>query len=298
MTARSLFSIGPDARARWAAMGKALAYIALALVGALLVTAVAKSLLGASLIDLAQQGIAGGIVRAMLLFVAVVVLPTLVMLAIGKESFALSGWSGARAGRLALSGVACGGGLLFLIAATLWLVGAVDFKVAASSWTRAGQDAVFSLMLWVTLAAGEEGLHRGYAFAQACRALSFWPAAIVSSAWFMFGHVGNPGETGFGIVATGILALALSYSVLTTGSLWFALGFHAAWNFTQSFVFGLNNSGGAAPASLMSADVSGAPYLTGGTAGPEGSILVVPAVLCLFVVLQMMRRRTNIRHSA
>lgn len=59
----------------------------------------------------------------------------------------------------------------------------------------------------------------------------------------MYGHVGNEGETVVGIIAAGLLGLALSYSLLKTGSLWFALGFHASWNFSQSFVFGFHNSG-------------------------------------------------------
>lgn len=95
-----------------------------------------------------------------------------------------------------------------------------------------------SVILWLAQAAGEEGLHRGYAFLQVCRAISFWPTALLNSAWFMYGHVGNEGETAIGIVAAGLFGLALSYRLSKTGSLWFELGFHAAWNFTQSFLFG------------------------------------------------------------
>ena len=102
----------------------------------------------------------------------------------------------------------------------------------------------------------------------------------------MYGHIGNEGETVLGIIAAGLLGLALSYSLLKTGSLWFALGFHASWNFTQSFVFGFHNSGGKPPTTLLSATPDGSPLLTGGTAGPEGSLLILPVLIVLFAIIQ------------
>lgn len=188
--------------------------------------------------------------------------------------------------KLSACGLASGFVLLAVMAGVMWLLGAVTFSIATPTTSTAVSGLMMSAILWLAQAAGEEGLHRGYAFVQISRAVSFWPTAILSSAWFMYGHIGNEGETALGIIAAGLFGLALSYSLLKTGSLWFALGFHASWNFTQSFVFGFHNSGGKPPASLLSTSLDGSPFLTGGTTGPEASFLVLPVLIVLFGVIQ------------
>jgi uncharacterized protein len=277
-------------REKLAAIAKAVAFLLLAFVGAILATAVAKALFGGSLLELAQRGAATGTIRALLLLLGTVILPTALVLLFFRERLRLSGWATGDARRLLAWGLATGFGLIAAIAGPMWLCGAVTFSLAVPSLSAALPALLFSAILWLAQAAGEEGLNRGYAFVQLCRALSFWPAAILSSAWFLYGHIGNPNETAAGIVATGLFGLALSYSLLKTGSLWFALGFHAAWNFTQSFVFGFPNSGASPPASLLTAKVMGSPLVTGGTAGPEASLFVLPALIVLVLV---MRRKST-----
>lgn len=276
----------PGARAKLAAAGKVLGYLLLAGIGMVLVTELAKFVFGANLMEMAQRGAGMGTVRAILLLGAVVILPTLVMVSESNDTIPLSGWSFDRAPRLAGIGAATGLCLIVIIAAILWASGAVRFDLSAPSPASAISACLLSIILWTALALGEEGLNRGYAFVQACRAISFWPAAIISSAWFVIGHIGNSGETMFGLAATGLLALALAYSLLKTGSLWFAVGFHAAWNFAQSFLFGFANSGTRPPASLLLAAPIGSPILTGGTAGPEASILILPATILLVAVIR------------
>jgi len=286
MVTNSFLATRPGSRSRLTAFGKAVTYLALALVGALLVSAVAKRLLGASLLELAQGGAVTGTVRAVLLLLGVVIFPTAMVLRFFKEPVQLSAWACGSAPRLTGWGLATGFSLLAAIAGVMWVFGAVTFAIVAPTLSPAFSGLIFSAMLWLAQAAGEEGLHRGYAFVQVSRAISFWPTALLSSAWFMYGHVGNEGETVLGIIAAGLLGLALSYSLLRTGSLWFALGFHASWNFSQSFVFGFHNSGGKSPASLLSATVNGSPLLTGGTTGPEASLLVLPALIVLLAIIQ------------
>lgn len=286
MTTKSFFATRSGSRSRLSAVGKAISYLALAFVGALLVSAVAKGLLGASLLQLAQGGTATGTARAVLLLLGLVIAPIALVLRIFKEPFQLSAWAFGSAMRLTVCGLATGLILLAVMAGLMWLLGAVTFGIATPTISSAISGLLMSAILWLAQAAGEEGLHRGYAFVQICRAISFWPTAVLSSAWFMYGHIGNEGETVLGIIAAGLLGLALSYSLLKTGSLWFALGFHASWNFSQSFVFGFHNSGGKPLASLLSATLDGSPLLTGGTTGPEASLLVLPVLIVLFAIIQ------------
>jgi len=286
MATKSFLATRSGFQLRLSAIGKAVSYLALAFIGALLVSAVAKGLLGASLLQLAQGGATTGTARAVLLLLGVVIVPTALVLRLFKEPFQLSAWAFGSAMKLSAWGLTTGFVLFAVIAGVMWLLGAVTFVIVTPTVSAAFSSLMISAILWLAQAAGEEGLHRGYAFVQICRAISFWPTAVLSSAWFMYGHIGNEGETVLGIIAAGLFGLALSYSLLKTGSLWFALGFHASWNFSQSFVFGFHNSGGKPPTSLLSATLAGSPLLTGGTTGPEASLLVIPVLIILFAIIQ------------
>ncbi len=128
---------------------------------------------------------------------------------------------------------------------------------------------------------------------QFSEAVGFWPAALLSSAAFAAAHLGNAGETPLGIINAGLFGLVLAYSLKRTGSLWFALGFHAAWNFTQSSVLGLANSVSVAQGRLFDLTLSGPDYLTGGNAGPEGSVIVTLATLFLAILLRLTPQTTR-----
>ncbi|GAB5348530.1 hypothetical protein [Alteriqipengyuania sp. 357] len=180
-------ALRPGARARLVSFGKAVAYLLIAAIGMLLVSAIAKGVCGANLLEMAQAGLGMGTLRAILLLIAVVVVPTALMLALTKTPLRLSGWYPDDAPRLAGIGAATGFGLLTVIAAILWAAGAVRFDVSAPSLSSAILNCLISAMLWIALAVGEEGFNRGYAFVQVSQAISFWPAAILSSAWFMVG---------------------------------------------------------------------------------------------------------------
>lgn len=276
----------PGIRPRLLSLLQALAFLALSFIGALAATAMAKGLLGATLLELARGGAAMGIARALLLLLGTVVLPTALLLWAFKEQFSASGWATTQAARHAGWGAAAGFGLVATIAGVLALSGGGTFTLAVSALPEALLRAGLAAILWLLAAAGEEGFYRGYVLTQLGRAVSFWPAAVLTSALFLSGHVANAGETSFGIVVTGLVGLILAYSRLKLGALWFALGFHAAWNFTQSFVLGFHNSGGASPDRLLAAQTAGPAWLTGGTAGLEGSLLSVPALIVLVVIVR------------
>ena len=260
-------------------------YMLLAFFAALLVSAVLKAATGQTLQELMRSGPANGLLAHAGLLLAVVIIPTAVSLRLWKEPISYSGWSPAGGGRLTALGLACGAGLMGLIVASLWTAGAWTGELAAVSIEQAVGMILLSALLWLTQSTHEEGLYRGYAFVQLSRALSFWPAAAIISLLFGWAHVGQDGATPISLLFAGLFALVAAYSFLRTGSLWFALGFHAAWNFIQSFVFGLANSGGNSPGSLLSSTLHGSPLLTGGSAGPEGSLLSLLAIVALAAVV-------------
>ncbi|MEG3179817.1 CPBP family intramembrane glutamic endopeptidase [Sphingomonas sp. LT1P40] len=274
-----------DFRARARAIGKVALYLLIAFLSALLLSAVLKAATGQTLQELMRSGPANALLAHTALLLALVIVPTAISLRLWREPFAWSGWSPAGVGRLAAIGLGSGATLMGLIIFILWAAGAWSGVMGDVSWGQLLEIALLSALLWLTQAAHEEGLHRGYAFVQLSRAISFWPAAAILSFWFIWGHFGNEGATTVSLAVAGLFALVLAYSLLRTGSLWFALGFHASWNFTQSFVFGLYNSGSGSRDALMVSQVQGSPLLTGGSAGPEGSVLSLGAIMMLAVLV-------------
>ncbi len=113
-----------------------------------------------------------------------------------------------------------------------------------------------------------------------------WPSL------FGLGHAGNGGETRIGLIATVVFALFASTTLRYTGNLWLAVGAHAGWDWGQSFFFGVNDSGIQAEGHLLNPSVHGPVWLSGGTVGPEGSIVALilwVLMTLLFVVLYRKR---------
>ena len=74
--------------------------------------------------------------------------------------------------------------------------------------------------------------------------------------------------------ANGENFIILAAAYLLTRRLWFAIGIHAAWNFTQSGIFSVPTSG-IPMHGLFVAELSGPPWLTGGAFGVEASAVAV-----------------------
>ena len=86
------------------------------------------------------------------------------------------------------------------------------------------------------------------------------------------------------IFESGIL---LAAAFLFTRRLWFPMGMHFAWNFTQGAVFGVAVSGGAT-SGLFRGELSGPAWFSGGAFGAEGSLVAV--VLCASVGIVLLRK--------
>jgi len=68
-----------------------------------------------------------------------------------------------------------------------------------------------------------------------------------------------------------------------TGNLWFAVGFHALWDWGQTYLYSVPDGGTMEPGHLMRPSFNGPDWLTGGSVGPEASLLcfVVIAAVAL-----------------
>ncbi|HZU33618.1 MAG TPA: CPBP family intramembrane glutamic endopeptidase [Candidatus Angelobacter sp.] len=121
----------------------------------------------------------------------------------------------------------------------------------------------------------EEFSIRGYILYTLSDGIGFWPSAIILAVGFARAHMGNPGETRVGIIATGFFALFAAATLRRTGNLWLAVGAHAGWDWGQSFFYGVSDSGLQAQGHLLEPHSQGPAWLTGGTVGPEGSVFTL-----------------------
>lgn len=122
-------------------------------------------------------------------------------------------------------------------------------------------------------------------FTRYARPIGFWAAAAVISFGFGLSHRSNPGESPIGMLCAGLAGLMFTLVLWRTGSLWWAIGLHSAWDWSQSFLYGVADSGGISAHRLLSSHPVGSPLLSGGLTGPEGSIFVLPVMVCITLVI-------------
>jgi len=113
----------------------------------------------------------------------------------------------------------------------------------------------------------------------------FWQAAWVTSTLFGFVHTGNGGENWIGIFAAAAIGFVFVVSVRVTGSAWWAIGCHAAWDWAETYFYGAADSGNVATGHYLSTSPAGNVLWSGGTDGPEGSVLVLGIILLLLLLL-------------
>jgi len=143
---------------------------------------------------------------------------------------------------------------------------------------------------YLTVACFEECLFRGYALYTLASGLGFWPAAVSLSLLFGALHLRDAGETWVGALAAAAVGVFFSLTVRRTGNLWFAIGLHAAWDYAESFLYSVPDSGSMIPGHLLNSSFHGPNWLTGGTVGPEGSVLVFVIIAAMLVVFDRLHR--------
>jgi uncharacterized protein len=126
----------------------------------------------------------------------------------------------------------------------------------------------------------EEFLYRGYVQFTLTQAIGFWPAAVVWSLAFAGVHLTNPDENLVGALEIFLFAILACLTLRRTGALWFAIGFHAAGDYAETFLFSVRDSGYAASGTFLNSSFHGPAWLTGGKVGPEASVFSM-LVLCV-----------------
>lgn len=142
------------------------------------------------------------------------------------------------------------------------------------------------LTMAFTSAIIEEVLLRGIVFRITEQGLGSYIALIISAIIFGALHLANPNSSIVVAIGLAIQAgLLLGAAYIYSRSLWLPIGLHFSWNFMQSAIFGANVSGNKIEKTLITANIEGVEWLTGGQFGPEGSIQATLFCLIATVIL-------------
>lgn len=213
------------------------------------------------------------------------IVPALVMARVEKRPFGVYGLpSQAAFGKQFWIGLVWGICAITLLLAVMRGVGVFYFGGLALHGARILKFAVFWGALFLAVGFFEEFITRGYTQFTLARGIGFWPAAALLSAAFGAIHLENPGEAWAGALAAAFIGLFFCFTLRRTGTLWFAVGMHASWDWGESFLYSVPDSGQVAPGHLLSSSFHGARWLTGGSVGPEGSVFVFLLIAAMWLL--------------
>ncbi len=173
---------------------------------------------------------------------------------------------------------------LTVLMLALRVAGAVDFGSLVLHGARILKFAAYYAVFFLITGFFEDFLLRGYSQWVLAKGMNFWPAAALLSVSFGALHGTNAGEAKTGLVAAGMIGFFLCLTLRRTGDLWWAVGFHMAWDWGESYLYSVPDSGTLLPGHLLNSSFHGPVWLTGGSVGPEGSYLVFVIIGALWVL--------------
>lgn len=194
-------------------------------------------------------------------------------------------------------GFALGALLMTLVLAVELALG--GYEIVQTGWSIVPADTLLAPLLqaflfFLAVALTEEVIARGYVLQNLSVALGRPGGVIGSSVLFALGHLANPGSGLAPLVGVFVAGLLLATAYLVTLRLWLPIGLHWGWNFFQGAVYGFPVSGVETTA-LLRLRPSGHPLLTGGTFGPEASVVGVLVELLGITALLLAARRLGSR---
>jgi uncharacterized protein len=154
-----------------------------------------------------------------------------------------------------------------------------------------GQALILAGLAWlganVLVGLAEELWFRAYFLQSLWKSIGFWPASIVIALIFAALHYFfKDGENIWDVITLVSISLMICYSVKRTGTLWFAVGFHIAFDFMQFFVIGTPNGNLVPQGRMFDVTFNGPTWLTGGVLGTEASFLMYPAIALVWLYVR------------
>jgi uncharacterized protein len=158
-----------------------------------------------------------------------------------------------------------------------------------------GAALAYYLPLWLAVAMvnglAENLAIMGYPLFRLAGDTGWVPASLLVAVLFAVAHLGNPGETPLGIASVFLIGVIFATTIRLTGNLWLSVGIHAGAVLAEDFIFSVPDSGAVYTGHLLISRLTGPEWLSGGDAGPEGSVLALPVFAVMFVLLWLVYRR-------
>ncbi|PTL31313.1 hypothetical protein AXF23_09615 [Prevotella sp. oral taxon 313] len=189
------------------------------------------------------------------------------------------------------NGLFIGFSYFIIVTVTMSLCGYYHIKSIQFDWEK----QLFSFTLFFLVAVSEEIFFRGILFRMINRRWNIWAALVISALIFGGLHIFNDNATlwssiAIAIEAGSLLGAAYAYSK----NIWLPIGIHWIWNYTQGNILGFPVSGEDNVTSIITPEISGPQWLTGGSFGAEAS--VISAVIGLLISLWFIRKTIQQRH--
>jgi membrane protease YdiL (CAAX protease family) len=175
-----------------------------------------------------------------------------------------------------LYGLGGGSGAALLVIAGLLITGSAQIVRAPNAKFDAGSVAFVTVLLMAG-AAGEELMFRGYGFQYLLPRIGEWATILPCGILFGVAHMGNKNVTLLAVVNTVAWGILLGYAFLRSHDLWLPMGIHFGWNWTLPML-GANLSGFSMQVTGIELKTDPAAAFSGGSYGPEGSILTTLVV--------------------
>jgi len=203
-----------------------------------------------------------------------------IMTLIEKQTFADYGlpWNQAF-GKRFWQGVTLGFAMLSLLLAAIWVLHGFSLAGLAETGAPGLKYGLLWAIAFFLVGVFEDFTFRGYLQSALGEGIGFWPAAIILAVVFGAIHWNNKGEALFGCVMAGSFGFLEAFALRRTGSLWLPIGMHASWDWGETYFYGTPDSGAIGVGHLFNSSFHGPRWLTGGTVGPEGSLLVYAVLL-------------------
>jgi hypothetical protein len=200
-------------------------------------------------------------------------------------------------------GLFLGALLMVLIFLAAWLTGSLKISGYFQKWisnTAFIWQFLDALFFFICVGIYEELILRGYLLINLAEGLKFnWfgkkgaliTALVISSLIFGVLHIVNPNASWISTITISLAGVFLGLGLVLTGRLGLSIGLHITWNFFQGNVFGFPVSGSRFGVSLITTELTGPVWLTGGAFGPEAGALGLMAMLigCLLILLWVQR---------
>ena len=234
--------------------------------------------------------------------VAVLIVDIWILSLIERRPFTAYGLARPAWLRHLIAGAAWGFALLSCLVLLLKSAGVLAFDGLALHGPQIARSGLLWLFAFTLVGFFEESFFRGYPQLTLTRGLTavfrlaglrrpatvaFWISALLISFAFGLVHASNSGESPLGLAAAGFIGLVFCLSLWRTGSLWWAIGFHIIWDWSESFIYGVYDSGLLARGRLFATHPQGAARLSGGHTGPEGSafiFLILPLIAAVILL--------------